>query len=50
MQRQTAAEIGETLAEDQAAAFAYDVLHNRIFAEPVLLGAYPDLEAFGLPQ
>jgi beta-glucosidase len=36
-------------AEDQAAAFAYDVLHNRIFAEPVLLGRYPDLEAAGLP-
>ena len=34
---------------DQAAAFVYDILHNRIFAEPVLLGAYPDLEAFGLP-
>ncbi len=36
-------------AEDQAAAYAYDVLHNRIFAEPVLLGRYPDLEAAGLP-
>ncbi len=24
---------------DQAAAFVYDILHNRIFAEPVLLGA-----------
>jgi beta-glucosidase len=35
--------------DDQAAAFAYDVLHNRIFAEPVLLGRYPDLEAAGLP-
>ena len=23
-------------------------LHNRIFAEPVLLGRYPDLEAFGI--
>ena len=33
--------------EDQAAAFAYDMLHNRIFAEPVLLGRYPDLEAVG---
>ena len=30
---------------DQSAAFVYDILHNRIFAEPVLLGAYPDLEA-----
>ncbi len=36
-------------AEDQAAAYGYDVLHNRIFAEPVLLGRYPDLEAVGLP-
>jgi beta-glucosidase len=36
-------------AEDHAAAFAYDVLHNRIFAEPVLLGRYPDLEGAGLP-
>lgn len=34
---------------DQAAASVYDILHNRIFAEPVLLGAYPDLESFGLP-
>ena len=34
---------------DLAAAYAYDVLHNRIFAEPVLLGRYPDLEAAGLP-
>jgi beta-glucosidase len=36
-------------AEDQAAAYAYDILHNRIFAEPVLLGRYPDLEAVGFP-
>jgi len=35
--------------EDQAAAYAYDMLHNRIFAEPVLLGRYPDLESAGLP-
>ncbi len=35
---------------DQAAATAYDILHNRIFAEPVLLGAYPDLSAFGSPE
>jgi beta-glucosidase len=35
--------------EDQAAAYAYDILHNRIFAEPVLLGSYPDLEAVGMP-
>ncbi len=25
-------------AEDQAAAYVYDILHNRMFAEPVLLG------------
>jgi beta-glucosidase len=36
-------------AADQAAARAYDILHNRIFAEPVLLGRYPDLEAVGMP-
>jgi beta-glucosidase len=36
-------------AEDHMAAAAYDLLHNRIFAEPLLTGAYPDLEAFGLP-
>ena len=35
--------------QDQAAAYAYDILHNRIFAEPVLLGSYPDLEAVGMP-
>ncbi|GAA1952029.1 GH1 family beta-glucosidase [Microbacterium deminutum] len=36
-------------AEDQAAAYVYDILHNRIFAEPVLLGRYPDIEALGMP-
>lgn len=35
--------------EDHAAAAAYDVLHNRVFSDPLLAGAYPDLEAFGLP-
>ncbi|MFH8249962.1 GH1 family beta-glucosidase [Microbacterium sp. B2969] len=39
---------GETDA-DLGAAAAYDLLHNRIFADPVLTGAYPDLEAFGIP-
>jgi beta-glucosidase len=34
---------------DLLAAGTYDLLHNRIFAEPVLTGAYPDLEAIGLP-
>ena len=33
---------------DQAAAHAYDVLQNRMFTDPVLLGRYPDLTAFGL--
>lgn len=33
---------------DQAAAHAYDILHNRIFTDPVLLGRYPDLTPFGL--
>ncbi|WP_345802656.1 GH1 family beta-glucosidase [Microbacterium sp. AZCO] len=39
---------GETDA-DLGAAAVYDLLHNRIFADPVLTGAYPDLEAFGIP-
>ena len=34
---------------DQAAAHAYDTLHNRLFTDPLLLGAYPDLSAFGEP-
>jgi beta-glucosidase len=33
---------------DQAAAYAYDILHNRMFTDPVLLGCYPDLTPFGL--
>ena len=36
-------------SHDQAAAYAYDILHNRLFAEPVLLGRYPDLESVGMP-
>ena len=39
---------GQTEA-DIAAAGVYDLLHNRIFADPVLTGRYPDLESFGLP-
>lgn len=35
--------------EDQQAAAIYDLIHNRIFSEPLLSGAYPDLEALGLP-
>ncbi|MEV5409077.1 GH1 family beta-glucosidase [Thermopolyspora sp. NPDC052614] len=33
--------------EDLAAADAYDTLHNRLFNDPVLLGRYPDLSAYG---
>ncbi|MEV4837145.1 GH1 family beta-glucosidase [Nonomuraea sp. NPDC049486] len=33
---------------DLAAAGAYDVLHNRLFNDPVLLGKYPDLSAYGM--
>ena len=35
-------------AADVAAAAAYDVLHNRLFTDLVLLGGYPDLCAFGI--
>ncbi len=35
-------------AGDREAAVAYDVLHNRMFADPVLTGAYPDLSAYGV--
>ncbi|MEV6981004.1 GH1 family beta-glucosidase [Sphaerisporangium sp. NPDC051017] len=34
--------------EDVRAAEAYDTLHNRLFNDPVLLGRYPGLSAFGL--
>lgn len=34
-------------AADQAAAHAYDLLQNRLFTDPVLLGSYPDLSPFG---
>lgn len=36
--------------EDLSAAAAYDLLHNRLFAEPILLGRYPDLDALGSPE
>jgi len=36
-------------AEDEIAAATYDLLHNRLFAEPLLTGEYPDLPAYGLP-
>jgi beta-glucosidase len=35
-------------AADQFAASAFDLIYNRIFADPVLTGAYPDLAGFGL--
>ena len=35
-------------AADIEAAAAYDVLQNRIFTDPILLGEYPDLAAFGI--
>jgi len=35
---------------DVAAARAYDILHNRVFSDPLLLGAYPDLSAFGVGE
>ncbi|MGC0423382.1 GH1 family beta-glucosidase [Embleya sp. AB8] len=34
-------------AEDRAAAAAYDTLHNRLLTDPLLLGRYPDLSAYG---
>ncbi|MFI1381617.1 GH1 family beta-glucosidase [Embleya sp. NPDC020886] len=34
-------------AADRAAAAAYDTLHNRLFTDPLLLGRYPDLSAYG---
>ncbi|MEV0094906.1 GH1 family beta-glucosidase [Streptomyces sp. NPDC050738] len=36
--------------EDSAAASAYDALHNRLFNDPLLLGSYPDLSAYGMPD
>jgi len=35
-------------AADTAAAAAFNTLQNRLFTDPVLLGRYPDLSAFGL--
>jgi beta-glucosidase len=34
-------------AADVAAADAFDILHNRLFTDPLLLGTYPDMSAFG---
>lgn len=33
---------------DLAAVAAYDLIHNRIFADPILTGDYPDLSALGV--
>lgn len=33
---------------DAAAVAAYDLIHNRIFADPILTGQYPDLSAYGM--
>lgn len=46
----TTVRAGSDRAEDHAAAAAYDLLHNRLFADPVLQGSYPDGSAFGLPD
>ena len=35
-------------AADVAATKAFDILQNRLFTDPVLLGRYPDLGAFGI--
>lgn len=35
--------------DDHTAAFVYDLIHNRVFSEPLLSGAYPDVETLGLP-
>ncbi|MFC6429182.1 GH1 family beta-glucosidase [Nocardiopsis tropica] len=37
-------------ATDADAADAYDALHNRLFTDPVLTGAHPDLSAFGAKE
>ncbi|TMM38115.1 MAG: beta-glucosidase [Actinobacteria bacterium] len=33
---------GSATDDDEVAAFVYDVLHNRVFTDPLLLGRYPD--------
>lgn len=33
---------------DQEAAYVYDLIHNRMYIEPLLLGAYPDLSMLGV--
>ncbi|MFC1414882.1 GH1 family beta-glucosidase [Streptacidiphilus sp. N1-12] len=41
---------GGRSAEDLAAVEAYDILHNRLFNDPLLLGSYPDLSGYGAPE
>jgi beta-glucosidase len=38
-----------TSPEDEAAAGLFDVIYNRLFADPLLLGAYPDGFAEAMP-
>lgn len=33
--------------DDLSAAHAYDLIHNRLFADPILTGTYPDLSPLG---
>ncbi|MER6362644.1 GH1 family beta-glucosidase [Kitasatospora sp. NPDC001527] len=44
----TPVQAASSSAADLAAADAYDALHNRLFTDPLLLGRYPDLTAFGV--
>jgi beta-glucosidase len=39
-----------TSPADLGAAAAYDTLQNRLFNDPLLLGSYPDLSAFGVSE
>lgn len=34
---------------DLRAASVYDLLHNRLFSDPILTGEYPAIDQFGLP-
>ncbi len=36
--------------DDVTAAGIYDLLHNRLFADPVLRGEYPDIGMLGVPD
>jgi len=43
-------QVASAAPADAAAADAFDVFQNRLFTEPVLLGRYPDLSAFGVAE